>query len=1138
MTEAVCRIHGVAPEYRLKLEEALNFYAPESRPEVEAIVKKAVETGEPYDLESLFIPRGSKEKIWVRSLGRAVYSGGKVVKLAGTFQNIDKYKRADEELQRSEMQYRSLTENSPDLIARFDRQYRHLFVNPAAAKAGRYSPYEYVGKTIAEVGVPEEEARKWEKCIKTVFETSQIVDVEDSFETPNGLRNFNTKFVPEFAPDGSIHSVQSIARDITERKQIEKALEESESMLRSILRTASVGIGVVKNRIFEWSNETYQKISGFSENELKGESTRMVYPDDEEFKRAGLMYNLMEKLGVGSIEAKHKQKNGNIIDVMINIAPIIPGDLNSGVTFTLLDITERKKVENEIREMSEDLSLLAGINSLANTGTDIGTISRELSEEIKRIYNCDGAAILLMDRTSQSLVLQNSPFNKQQTDKIESLLGQKLTGIRIKLSSEFMRNEIFMTGKTRLVSSRDEIHQVVLDYTENLLPHKHIPELVKLLRIQSIILIPLTSENKPVGLIEISSKNIFGQNSLKRLSGLSGNLTNIITRKQTETLLKEREEMLRIINENVSDIIWRIDADARITYLSPSVEKILGYRPEEISGQPILNFIAKEYHHSAANNIRKRASQKRGNTLIYYEYEMVTRDRRKIPIEVSSSVIRDNQGNLTGFAGVSRDISERKATEIALKESEAWYKDLVEKAGVAIIIDDMEGKLIYANREFSRLFGYTMKEINKITHRDLIHPDDFERVNSIHRRRLLGKRAPTNYEFRSVKKNGNFFWTEIKVTILKRDGKFTGTRSYMWDIDQRKEAEKTLKFSEIRFRELFSHMSSGVALNEYVSDLDEFVLKNMNETGFRITQIIDKEKVIGKNILSVFPATNNMNLTDDMKKVWRSGKSVRLSTVHFSDDRIDLYIDYYIYKLPSGEIVLVFDNITERILAEQNIWHKYEEIKKLSRHLETVREEERKMIARDLHDDLGQILTAVKMDISWIRNKIPVEKIGIKKRSESAIQIVDQAIQSIRRISSELRPIILDDLGLFETLIAHIRDYENRFKIIVKYKFPETESKLKPDQQISVFRIIQEALTNTARHSGASVVDLDIREKDDNLKILIRDNGTGIPDQKLYSTDSFGLISMRERVLQWDGEITIRGKENEGTTINVSLPLK
>src|SRR4030042_3580493 len=213
----------------------------------------------------------------------------------------------------------------------------------------------------------------------------------------------------------------------------------------------------------------------------------------------------------------------------------------------------------------------------------------------------------------------------------------------------------------------------------------------------------------------------------------------------------------------------------------------------------------------------------------------------------------------------------------------------------------------------------------------LIQTVDLKQKISYHKKRIKGEKVPNSYELRGIQKKGNEIWIEFEIAVLTERNKIIGTRNYMWDVTNRKKIIAALENSETRFRELFSHMSSGVALYEYVSDLDEIVLKDMNEAGFRITQIIDKEKAIGKNILSVFPAANNMNLTDDMKKVWRSGKPVQLSSVHYSDDRIDLYIDYYIIKLPSGEIVFVFDNITERISAEQNIWHKYEEIKKLSR---------------------------------------------------------------------------------------------------------------------------------------------------------------------------------------------------------------
>jgi PAS domain S-box-containing protein len=154
--------------------------------------------------------------------------------------DITDRKRVEDALKYTEAQYRSLTENSPDLIARFDQQLRHLFVNPAAAKAGSYSPDEYVDKTIREVGVPDQEARKWEERIKKAFATGQIVDVEDVFETPQGKQYFSTKFVPERATDGTIISVQSVARDITERKRLEAELREKMNEYK-LISDAAVG---------------------------------------------------------------------------------------------------------------------------------------------------------------------------------------------------------------------------------------------------------------------------------------------------------------------------------------------------------------------------------------------------------------------------------------------------------------------------------------------------------------------------------------------------------------------------------------------------------------------------------------------------------------------------------------------------------------------------------------------------------------------------------------------------------------------------------------------------------------------------------------------------------------------------------
>jgi signal transduction histidine kinase len=209
----------------------------------------------------------------------------------------------------------------------------------------------------------------------------------------------------------------------------------------------------------------------------------------------------------------------------------------------------------------------------------------------------------------------------------------------------------------------------------------------------------------------------------------------------------------------------------------------------------------------------------------------------------------------------------------------------------------------------------------------------------------------------------------------------------------------------------------------------------------------------------------------------------------------------------------------------------------LSRRTEEIREEERKQIALNLHDDLGQILTAVKMDVSWVRNRLPVNEDILLQRVDTTLDIIDEAIGSIQRITSQLRPPILDNLGLFESLRSLLSDFQKRTGIITKLQLPEKEAPLHPDIMISVYRIIQEGLTNVIRHAQATHIGLTITEKNNTFEIQMKDNGLGIKDEKILASDSMGLIGIKERVSRWNGEFEISGKPGEGTLLHISLPL-
>jgi hypothetical protein len=239
-TEEVGRIHGLEPGYKPKLEEALNFYAPESRPALEEVLKKATETGEPYDLESLFIPSGSKDKIWVRSLGRAVYSGGKIVKLTGTFQNIDKYKRAEEEIQalltavqQEKTRLSALIDSITDEVWVADTEGKFVMANPSALRefgivtsAGGID----VEKLAASLEVyrPDGSPRPIEEAPPLrALKGEMVMNLEEIIRTPASgeLRYRQVNAAPVRDATGNIVGSVSVVRDITERKQAEAERE-------------------------------------------------------------------------------------------------------------------------------------------------------------------------------------------------------------------------------------------------------------------------------------------------------------------------------------------------------------------------------------------------------------------------------------------------------------------------------------------------------------------------------------------------------------------------------------------------------------------------------------------------------------------------------------------------------------------------------------------------------------------------------------------------------------------------------------------------------------------------------------------------------------------------------------------------
>jgi len=229
--------------------------------------------------------------------------------------------------------------------------------------------------------------------------------------------------------------------------------------------------------------------------------------------------------------------------------------------------------------------------------------------------------------------------------------------------------------------------------------------------------------------------------------------------------------------------------------------------------------------------------------------------------------------------------------------------------------------------------------------------------------------------------------------------------------------------------------------------------------------------------------------------------------------------------------------IADRKRSEDEFRRSTDQLRELSARLQSVREEERTHIARVIHDELGQTLTGLKMDVAWLQRHLDRQQPAFLEKTQAMSDLIDTTIQTVRRISSELRPGILDDLGLVATIEWQLQEFQTRSGIQGKLISAPEETTLDADGATAAFRIFQEILTNVTRHAQATQVEVTLEESASFLTLQVQDNGRGMTESEVHSPRSIGLLGMQERARLRAGEVQIQGTPGKGTTVTVRLPL-
>ena len=475
-----------------------------------------------------------------------------------------------------------------------------------------------------------------------------------------------------------------------------------------------------------------------------------------------------------------------------------------------------------------------------------------------------------------------------------------------------------------------------------------------------------------------------------------------------------------------------------------------------------------------------------------------------------------------------------------LKESETKYRTLFEQSRDAIYLSDLDGTIMDANRAMIRLTGYGTRGLTGINIKDLF-------VDRAEGERVLGEIRERGFidssEIRIRKSDGAE--TDCLLTstrIVAADGVDFGCQGIIRDVTGQKRLE--------RIRDLLFHekvkrvkeLNCFYRLTEISGDIDAPLDDIFRQTIAIIPSAFQNPAVIAIRISyrdrtfashAEFPEgesmTSNVQVFGRVEgdiTIYNTGRTAPGGGEVFSKEERDLV----------NAIAERLGIIIERNRTFQDLALSREELRGLSAHQQSLQEAERTAIAREIHDVLGQSLTAMKMDISWIKNRL-AGRDEIVARAEAMSGMIDGTIDTVRRLSSELRPDLLDDLGLGAAIEWHAEQFQKRTGIACRVTGTIGDRIIDELKSINIYRIFQESLTNIIRHANATHVDVDLSVDDRALTLTVRDNGRGIHDDEINNPRSLGLIGLRERALSCGGTIAVSGAKGSGTVVTAHIPL-
>jgi len=691
--------------------------------------------------------------------------------------------------------------------------------------------------------------------------------------------------------------------------------------------------------------------------------------------------------------------------------------------------------------------------------------------------------------------------------------------------------------------------------------------------------VPLKHAGRTIGIIGLANKESgYDRADQQTIETLSVAFVEALNRKRAEEALRESEERYRSLFERVPVGLYRTKLGGQILDANPTLVEMLRYPDRE----SLLEFNAADLYVNAEDRRRWQILMESEGVVQGFEVQLRRHDGTIIWVRDSARAVQDGEGRVLCYEGAVEDITERKGAEEALGLHSEMIANMAEGA---MLVRTSDAEILYTNPRFEEMFGYGPGELIGKNVSILNAPRPGKSAEEIREEIIaaLNECDVWSGEIQNIKKDGTPFWCRANVSTLESSQHGTVWVVVHEDITERKRAEEALYQRADNLAALYktsqvflSHLDTETIIEGMCRlAVDRFGLKMawvglVVEGSFDVRPAfaygfeegyLDSIRVTwddsptgrgptGTAIRTGQATVMNHIESDPTYGLWREAAKARgyrssaalplchgeqvlgalnvysAEPAYFTDERVQVLQSF------ANQAAVAIQNarLFEQVRAGR------ERLQTLSRQLLEVQEAERHHIACELHDEVGQVLTGLKLLLD-MSTRLPADEFMASLCEAQAL--VNELMARVRDLSLDLRPAMLDDLGLLPTLLWHFDRYTAQTHVRVTFKHSGLQRRrFAPEVETATYRIVQEALTNVARHAGVSELTVRLWADQDTLGVQIEDQGAGFdPEAALAAGATTGLAGMRERAVLLGGQLTVESAPGAGTHVTAELPL-